>query len=448
MQKRTCVSLSLVVAASTFGLWNAAQNYLNNGGAASAVLAQEPQEEEELPLVLSAEDDKEAPEEEPAPADQEEQPAEDETLPAPAVVEGSDIDDLPPLELPSVVEEGDVGVDIDDLPPLELPSDDELTQEEMEEISTRPLFKEFTNALGDVAPTPEDVDLGAFGVPGAELIVPDQRIVVSEVLPETSLEEATQALDEVLDIADCDLNSLELSPNDTATLAQIDAEIKRLCPFWINAELNRSVIGRRELNWKQQGAPLYTTTDPKPIDAVGSDWAMAPDAPYFFQVTDSLTHEIYYTKAGDFEQIDPLNFLSPALVRDDRTFMLSVEPGRVVPTGRAERIRVRKNGAVQGTDAAGKLVTDVNVANVPLFIFENPARLHSEDGVFFTPTPFSGEPRQVKLPSGTKTGVTSGKVLPSNGAPEEIFARIVVLCKTKKRFFEILSQPRLQQEAL
>ncbi|MBP5623127.1 MAG: hypothetical protein J6X44_14060, partial [Thermoguttaceae bacterium] len=203
-------------------------------------------------------------------------------------------------------------------------------------------------------------------------------------------------------------------------------------------------IGRRELNCKQQGAPLYSPNDPNPIDATGSDWAMAPDAPFFFQVTDSLTREIYYTKAGDFEQVDPLNFLSPALVRDDRIYELNLNPGKVVPTGRAERIRVQKNGAVQGTDAAGRLVTDVNVANVPLFTFENPARLQSEDGVFFTPTPFSGEPRQAKLLPGTKIGVTSGKVLPSNGTPEEIFARIVVLCKTKKRFFEILSQPSLQ----
>ena len=113
-----------------------------------------------------------------------------------------------------------------------------------------------------------------------------------------------------------------------------------------------------------------------------------------------------------------------ALVRDGRTYLLTIEPGKVVPTGRAERIRVKEDGQVQGTDAAGRLVTDVNLANIPLFLFDNPARLQSADGVLFTPTPFSGEPRQVKIMPGSKGVIMPGKVMLSNGKPEEIFARI------------------------
>ncbi len=139
-----------------------------------------------------------------------------------------------------------------------------------------------------------------------------------------------------------------------------------------------------------------------------------------------------------------MNLASAALVRDGRTYLLTLEPGKVVPTGRAERVRVKEDGQVQGTDAAGRLVTDVNLANIPLFLFDNPARLQSADGVLFTPTPFSGEPRQVKLLPGSKGVLMPGKVMLSNGKPEEIFARISTLCKSKKRLVEILSQPRLQ----
>ena len=53
---------------------------------------------------------------------------------------------------------------------------------------------------------------------------------------------------------------------------------------------------------------------------------MAPDAPFFFQVVNSLDGECYYTKAGDFEQFDPHGFMAPALIRGDQTFVLTVEP--------------------------------------------------------------------------------------------------------------------------
>ncbi len=432
-----------LVATATFWLCNPGLDVVNRYVATSLSQAEEPQEEE-LPLVLSADENEEESNEEVTPTNpSDNQEGDLETIPASSSVDDETIPD------PAFADETvTIDDDIIELPPVDgnfgLPTGDELTREEMEEISTRPLFREFANALDEVAPMPREIDVEGLGVPGAELIMPEPRSTVSEAVPNTSNGDVTRALDEVLSIADVDLESLNLSPNHRATIAQLDAEIQRLCPLWIDAELNRDVIGRREINWKQQGAALFTTDNPKPIDEVASDWAMAPDERFFFQVTDSLTKEIFYTKAGDFEQIDQLNFLSPALVRDDRSYELSLEPGRVVPTGRAERIRVQKNGQVQGIDVSGRLVTDVNVANVPLFMFDNPARLQSDDGVFFTPTPFSGEPRQVKLPLGSKIGVTPGKVLPSNGKPEEIFARIVVLCKTKKRLVEILSQPRLQ----
>lgn len=428
MQKKTYLSLILVAAASTFGLWDAATALLNPDFAANLLQAQEPQEAEELPLILSSVDGEEEPQEEEAPILEffdEEEDEEVETLPPPAILERKD-------------------AAVGEIPPYEHLTETDFTEEEMEEISTRPLFREFANTVGEVAPLPEELDVESFDVPGAALIFPEQQIIVDGQTTQTSIEEATRALDEVLEIANVDLGSLEISERDHAALTQLDAEIQRLYPLWIDAELNRTTIGRRELNWKQPGYALYSTADPEPVDAYGSDWAMAPDAPFFFQVVNSLDGECYYTKAGDFEQFDPHGFMAPALIRGDQTFVLTVEPGKVVPTGRAERIRVRKDGQVQGTDVSGKLVTDVHLGNVPLFVFDNPARLYSEDGVFFAPTPYSGEPKQAKLNAGTKIGVTSGKVLLSNGKPEEIFARIVVLCKSKKRLVEILSQPRLQ----
>ena len=195
-----------------------------------------------------------------------------------------------------------------------------------------------------------------------------------------------------------------------------------------------------KLNWKQPGYALYSTADLNRLTRTARLGNGSRRA-FFFQVVNSLDGECYYTKAGDFEQFDPHGFMAPALIRGDQTFVLTVEPGKVVPTGRAERIRVRKDGQVQERTCP-KTRYCVHLGNA-LFVFDNPARLYSEDGVFFAPTPYSGEPKQAKLNAGTKIGVTSGKVLLSNGKPEEIFARIVVLCKSKKRLVEILSQPRL-----
>ena len=124
--------------------------------------------------------------------------------------------------------------------------------------------------------------------------------------------------------------------------------------------------------------------------------------------------------------------------------MLSIEPGKVAPTGNSYRVRILKNGQIQGVDMADRIVTDVWVGTIPLFVFDNPALLQSDDGVLFTPTPHSGQPQRVELGPGSKVGVRQHKLLPSNGKPEEIFARIVVLCKSKKRLVEILTQPRLK----
>ena len=430
MQRKTYFSLVLALTAAV-GLWN--------GGALATAeepqpeaedfsLADDGQDEELPPLVLSTDGEEEETAEEPKAEPQEAE--EPETIPPQAVVKEDP--KFPYEEVPL------------DAPELVLPEGQELTEEQMRELSNQPLFKEFTNAIGDVAPMPGEIDVESLDVPGAKLVMPGETVVVDPQIPEISLEEANSALDEVLEIANCDLDALCVEEKDRATIAQLDAEIQRLCPLWIGAELNRATVGRRELNWRQPGAALYSTTDPKPVDAQGSDWAMAVAGPYFFQVLDSETGEPFYTKAGDFEQIDPMNLASAALVRDGRTYLLTLEPGKVVPTGRAERIRVKEDGQVQGTDAAGRLVTDVNLANIPLFLFDNPARLQSADGVLFTPTPFSGEPRQVKLLPGSKGVLMPGKVMLSNGKPEEIFARISTLCKSKKRLVEILSQPRLQ----
>ena len=107
------------------------------------------------------------------------------------------------------------------------------------------LFREFANTVGEVAPLPEELDVESFDVPGAALIFPEQQIIVDGQTTQTSIEEATRALDEVLEIANVDLGSLEISERDHAALTQLDAEIQRLYPLWIDAELNRTTIGRR-----------------------------------------------------------------------------------------------------------------------------------------------------------------------------------------------------------
>ncbi len=282
-------------------------------------------------------------------------------------------------------------------------------------------------------------------------------------------------------IAAVDLDSLSLSEAERAILTRLDAEIARLCPLWLDAELNRNVVGRRERVWERAETPIspnsanspetlplseapgrpffarpdvaeraavsssvgvrFEVNDPKPV-ASASDWALAPAAPFFFEVSDPATGDVFYTKAGDFEPFEG----GAALVRGDRVFVATVEPGPGTPSGRAERIRILKNGQIQGVDATGKRVVDFNVGTFSLYLFDNPARLASVDGVFFVPTAESGEPRPAKLPANAQVGVESGRLLLSNGRPDEIFARIVVLCKSKKRLVEILTQPRLQTE--
>ena len=368
---------------------------------------------------------------------------------------------------------------------------------EMERLSQDPLFQEFSAAFDEAAPLPALPNLDALNAereadallqngdaqPSTSLPIPPNSLNPPNLTPDAAakLASSTAALDEILAIAAVDLDSLPLSEAERAILTRLDAEIARLCPLWLDAELNRNVVGRRERVWERAEAPIFPNSanspetsplseapgrpffarpdvaeraavsssvgvrfevnDPKPV-ASASDWALAPAAPFFFEVSDPATGDVFYTKAGDFEPFEG----GAALVRDDRVFVATVEPGPGTPSGRAERIRILKNGQIQGVDATGKRVIDFNIGTFSLYLFDNPARLASVDGVFFVPTAESGEPRPAKLPPNAEIGVESGRLLLSNGRPDEIFARIAVLCKSKKRLVEILTQPRLQTE--
>lgn len=376
---------------------------------------------------------------------------------------------------------------------------------EMERLSQDPLFQEFSAAFDEAAPLPTLPNLDALNAereadallqngdaqPTPSLSISPVPPVSPNLTPDAAgkIASSTAALDEILAIAAVDLDSLPLSETERAILTRLDAEIARLAPLWLDAELNRNVVGRRERVWERSEAPVssnfanspqtpafpnsanspqthqapgrpffarpdvaeravasisgvrFEVDDPKPV-ASASDWALAPAAPFFFEVSDPATGDVFYTKAGDFEPFEG----GAALVRGDRVFVATVEPGPGTPSGRAERTRILPNGQIQGVDATGKRVIDFNVGTFSLYLFDNPARLASVDGVFFVPTAESGEPRPAKLPANAQVGVESGRLLLSNGRPDEIFARIVVLCKSKKRLVEILTQPRLQTE--
>ena len=357
---------------------------------------------------------------------------------------------------------------------------------EMERLSQDPLFREFSAAFDEAAPLPSLPNLDALEAEreaDALLRNGDAQPATFPISPSLSnltpdaaaqLASSTAALDEILAIAAVDLDSLSLSESKRAILTRLDSEIARLVPLWLDAELNRNVVGRRERVWERAetpaslnsvnspeapGRPLFArpavaersaasftgvrfeVNDPKPV-ASASDWALAPAAPFFFEVSDPATGDVFYTKAGDFEPFEG----GAALVRGDRVFVASVEPGPNASNWRAERIRILKNGQIQGVDATGKRVIAFNIGTFSLYLFDNPARLASGDGVFFVPTAESGAPRPAKLPPNSEIGVEAGRLLLSNGRPDEIFARLVVLCKSKKRLVEILTQPRLQTE--
>ncbi len=405
--------------------------------------------------------------------------------------------DLVPNDAPTLATDDDrpaLPFATDDAPAADDLEAETLDDAEMERLSQDPLFQEFSAAFDEAAPLPALPNLDALDAKreaDALLQNGDARPLASlpvspnspNLTPDAAakLASSTAALDEILAIAAVDLDSLPLSEAERAILTRLDAEIARLCPIWLDAELNRNVVGRRERVWERAeslispnsanspealplseapGRPFFArpdvakraavsssvgvrfeVNDPQPV-ASASDWALAPAAPFFFEVSDPATGDVFYTKAGDFEPIEG----GAALVRGDRVFVATVEPGPGTPSGRAERIRILKNGQIQGVDATGKRVVDFNIGTFSLYLFNNPARLASVDGVFFVPTAESGEPRPAKLPANAQVGVESGRLLLSNSRPDEIFARIVVLCKSKKRLVEILTQPRLQTE--
>lgn len=391
-------------------------------------------------------------------------------------------DDAPTLEIDADADRPAIPLAVE---PSEVAAPDVLEAEtldetEIERLSQEPTFQEFSAAFDEAAPLPALPNLDALGAAqeadallqndGAQ---PTAHLPVSPNSPNLTPDAAaklaslTAALDEILAIAAVDLDSLPLTEAERAILTRLDAEIARLAPLWLDAELNRNVVGRRERVWERAEAPVFPNSpeapgrpffarpdvaerstdvrfevnDPKPV-ASASDWALAPAAPFFFEVSDPATGDVFYTKAGDFEPFEG----GAALVRGDRVFVASVEPGPNASNGRAERIRILKNGQIQGVDATGKRIIAFNIGTFSLYLFDNPARLASVDGVFFVPTAESGEPRPAKLPPNAEIGVESGRLLLSNGRPDEIFARIVVLCKSKKRLVEILTQPRLQSE--
>ena len=378
----------------------------------------EDEDESSAPLVLSA--------------DEEEAKRES------ASTETDDVEELPPTAVQKANDE----------PVLTVPNET-IDEAEMRALSNQPLFKEFANIIDETAPLPEEIDVLALNAPGAALLVPENPQADFGEIPQKSpgeLDPNLEALlNETLAVAKIDLGSRRLTPSQTRALESLDAEIERLWPMWIDAEIGRNVVGRRERDWRQRDFTRFSDAESRYVDAPGADWALALDEPFWFQVVDLLSGESYFTKAGDFESTDATG--SVALLRDERRYALVIEEGRVAPTGRAMRIKVLKDGRLQGVDASGKIVTDVNLGQIPLFMFQNQSRLDSKDGVFFTPTPFSGPPQRAILNPGSKTGVTQRRLALSNGKPEELLARIVVLCKSKARLAELVTSAPSSQIA-
>ena len=306
--------------------------------------------------------------------------------------------------------------------------------DEMNALSREPLFKEFTAIIGENDPLPEGIDVTEMDVPGAQLVMP--------ALPSTGPTQVDPNLEKLLQeslaVAAVKIDPALLKPEQRASVDAMDAEIQRLAAYWIDAEVNRNVSGRRERDWASADLERFSVAPAKIVDAPASDWALALDEPFWFQVFDPETNATFYTKAGDFEQVDADG--SVALLRDGAIYALSIQVGRVAPSGRAKRVKILKNGQIQGVEYDGKIVTDFNLGTIPLFVFANPSRLASHDGVLFTPTPLSGEPQRADLLPATKFGVSQYKLALSNGAPEKILQRIVVLCRSKAKFLELLGQ--------
>ena len=380
-------------------------------------LAQDDKDDSSAPLILSPDEEKES---------------------QTSQAKGDDVEELPSSAVQKTDDE--LNLTIPDQP---------LDESEMQALSRQPLFKEFANIIDETAPLPGDIDVTTFDAPGAALLVPGSAREDFGAIPQKApgeLDPKLEALlNETLSVAKIDLDSLRLQPSQKRTLEALDAEIKRLWPMWIDAEINRNVVGRRERDWRQLDFTKFSIEESQYVDAPGADWALALDEPFWFQVVDLLSGETFYTKAGDFETTDSTG--SVALLRDERRYALVIEEGRVAPTGRAMRIKVLKDGRLQGVDASGKLVTDVNLGQIPLFIFQNQSRLDSQDGVFFTPTPFSGAPQRALLTPGVKVGVTQHRLALSNGKPEELLARLIVLCKSKARLAELVSSATSPQDA-
>ena len=347
-----------------------------------------------------------------------------------APTENEEVEELPPAAVQKANDE-----------PVPTVPDETIDEAEMRALSNQPLFKEFANIIDETAPLPEEIDVSTLDAPGAALLVPENPQVDFGSTPQQSPGELDSNLEsllnETLAVAKIDFGSCDLTPSQMRTFESLDAEIERLWPMWIDAEINRNVVGRRERDWRQRDFTRFSDAESQYVDAPGADWALALDEPFWFQVVDLLSGESFFTKAGDFETIDATG--SVALLRDERRYALVIEEGRVAPTGRAMRIKVLKDGRLQGVDATGKIVTDFNLGQIPLFMFQNQSRLDSRDGVFFTPTPFSGPPLRAILNPSAKTGVTQRRLALSNGKPEELFARLVVLCKSKARLAELVT---------
>lgn len=316
-------------------------------------------------------------------------------------------------------------------------NDSELSEEQLKRLSNDPSFQEFSTLFDQMIQIPESSlpsekslllnpsPLLEYSSSNEESLTNSRDFEKTECFENVAFPKNIEitkdgmGLEELESLTKSDFSFLSadivLSDSLKEKTDLLKARQLQLISFWIDAVLNSSQIGHRaKIYWKNK-EDCFDMSDGQFV--VSADfWHLALHGPFFFQVRNPESNELFYTKAGDFEISS-----TGQLQLKRATTLFELTPEITIPD--SNEIQLSQNGTVYASSSELDSQKE-QIGKIELIYFRNPMRLFSNDGVFFQETEQSGKPQKIELSADSPFGIFSSSLELSNGRENDIIKEI------------------------